>query len=248
VRWNLDQRLIPEAVLQTIAETRDSFAWQLRLHPVQKIGPLFKKHRAFLEKVSAANPIVLSRVTPHVSMASMTAYEAAAVGVPTLLLCPTLVGGELHEDTFLDLVDPGVAQKRSYEQPEIIEWIENESNIKVRPQLVNENSQPVSSALISIFQSWHLDSLRALNELDRDTSISFRNIAPTEIQYCVFMAWVGIADLGIGNFAAMAKMVELLGNDVTRVENPNQLRDDSHVILPGVGAFDYRMYSTPALP
>lgn len=53
------------------------------------------------------------------------------------------------------------------------------------------------------------------------------------------MARVGITDLGIGNFSAMAKMVELLGNEAIRVENPNQLRDVSHVILPGVGAFDY---------
>lgn len=53
------------------------------------------------------------------------------------------------------------------------------------------------------------------------------------------MASVGITDLGIGNFSAMAKMVEHLGHDVIRIDNPNQLRGVSHVILPGVGAFDY---------
>lgn len=50
---------------------------------------------------------------------------------------------------------------------------------------------------------------------------------------------VGIADLGIGNFAAMAKMVAQLGGDPRRMTAPNELAQASHVILPGVGAFDY---------
>ncbi len=50
---------------------------------------------------------------------------------------------------------------------------------------------------------------------------------------------VGIADLGIGNFAAMMKMVAQLGGDPRRVTSPEDLRAASHVILPGVGAFDY---------
>jgi len=147
----LTNGLIPEAVLQTIAETSDSIDWLIRLHPVQKTGPLFRKHRAFLDRVSAANPnvdwewasstplpIVLSKVTHHVSMSSMTAYEAAAVGVPSLLLCPTLAGGGLNEEMFLDLVERGVAQKRSCERPEIIEWVDNQSSIKRQLTLINK--------------------------------------------------------------------------------------------------------------
>lgn len=147
----LTNGLIPEAVLQTIAETWDSFDWLLRMHPAQKTGRLFRKQRAFLDRVAVANPnvdwewassaplpIVLSQVTHHVTMSSMTAYEAAAVNVPTLLLCPTLVGGGLYEDMFLDLVDQGVAQKRSCEKPEIIEWVDNESSIKRQHTLGNK--------------------------------------------------------------------------------------------------------------
>lgn len=52
---------------------------------------------------------------------------------------------------------------------------------------------------------------------------------------------VGMADLGIGNFAAMAKMVNQLGGDARRMTSPSELRDASRVILPGVGAFDYAM-------
>ena len=50
---------------------------------------------------------------------------------------------------------------------------------------------------------------------------------------------VGIADLGIGNFASMAKMVAQLGGDPRRLTSPHELAKVSHVILPGVGAFDY---------
>ena len=52
-------------------------------------------------------------------------------------------------------------------------------------------------------------------------------------------ARVAIADLGIGNFAALAKMVERLGASARRVADPSGLADASHVILPGVGAFDF---------
>ncbi len=50
---------------------------------------------------------------------------------------------------------------------------------------------------------------------------------------------VGIADLGIGNFAAMAKMVNQLGGDARRMSTPAELIAASHIILPGVGAFEY---------
>ena len=50
---------------------------------------------------------------------------------------------------------------------------------------------------------------------------------------------VGIADLGIGNFAAMAKMIAQLGGDPRRLTSPSEMLSASHLILPGVGAFDY---------
>ena len=50
---------------------------------------------------------------------------------------------------------------------------------------------------------------------------------------------VGIADLGIGNFAAMAKMVAQLDGDPRRMTSPSELADAERIILPGVGAFSY---------
>ena len=50
---------------------------------------------------------------------------------------------------------------------------------------------------------------------------------------------VGIADLGIGNFAAMEKMVAQVGGSPRRLTSPDDLGDLDRLILPGVGAFDY---------
>lgn len=52
-------------------------------------------------------------------------------------------------------------------------------------------------------------------------------------------ARVAVADLGIGNFAALAKMIARFGADVRRVDTPSGLSGATHVVLPGVGAFDY---------
>jgi glutamine amidotransferase len=53
------------------------------------------------------------------------------------------------------------------------------------------------------------------------------------------MVTVGIVDLGIGNFSAMAKMVRELDGDPRRLTDPVELGTATHIILPGVGAFDY---------
>jgi len=50
---------------------------------------------------------------------------------------------------------------------------------------------------------------------------------------------VAIVDLGIGNFGSMAHMLTRVGVPSERITEPSQLDSASHVILPGVGAFDY---------
>lgn len=50
---------------------------------------------------------------------------------------------------------------------------------------------------------------------------------------------IGIADLGIGNFAAMAKMLNQLGVEARRIDDPAAMASVDRLVLPGVGAFDY---------
>ena len=52
---------------------------------------------------------------------------------------------------------------------------------------------------------------------------------------------IGIIDYGLGNVKAFANVYKNLNLPVTVVKQPNDLKNVSKVILPGVGAFDYAM-------
>jgi glutamine amidotransferase len=48
---------------------------------------------------------------------------------------------------------------------------------------------------------------------------------------------VGIIDYGMGNLLSVFKAFEFVGADVEVFNNPNQMHNYSHLVLPGVGAF-----------
>ena len=54
---------------------------------------------------------------------------------------------------------------------------------------------------------------------------------------------VGIVDCGMGNLQSVYNAFEVLGYDVIIHNRPDDLRDSSHIILPGVGAFPDQMRS-----
>ena len=63
-----------------------------------------------------------------------------------------------------------------------------------------------------------------------------------------FIYWRGTAlihiiDAGIGNYNSVANMLDFPELDNEVVRNPDKAANASHVILPGVGAFDYGMKS-----
>lgn len=55
------------------------------------------------------------------------------------------------------------------------------------------------------------------------------------------MTFVSVVDAGIGNFMAVNNMLRRVGLNSKVVNNPNQLAEATHVILPGVGSFDGAM-------
>ena len=129
--------LLPDSILDLIADTVQSHYWLLRLHPVQASGSISRRHRKFLRQVAKANPnvdwewatsvplpVALAQTTHHITMSSMTTYEASALGIPSLLLCPTLNSGEVNSSLFQDLIDKGLAQKRRLEDPNLLNWLE----------------------------------------------------------------------------------------------------------------------------
>lgn len=52
---------------------------------------------------------------------------------------------------------------------------------------------------------------------------------------------IAIVNYGVGNVRAFANIYERLGMPATVVDTPEQLAAATHVILPGVGAFDWAM-------
>ncbi|GER68082.1 imidazole glycerol phosphate synthase subunit HisH [Weizmannia acidilactici] len=48
---------------------------------------------------------------------------------------------------------------------------------------------------------------------------------------------IAIVDYGMGNIASASNAFRTLGYDVVVTDDPEQLNDASHIILPGVGAF-----------
>jgi hypothetical protein len=58
-------------------------------------------------------------------MVSMTAYEAASMGVKSLLLCPTLKAGCENANFFSDLERAGYVVKVDSNENYIKEWVTN---------------------------------------------------------------------------------------------------------------------------
>lgn len=54
---------------------------------------------------------------------------------------------------------------------------------------------------------------------------------------------ITVANVGLGNFASVANMYKFLEIDVQIIEDPQTITEVTHLILPGVGAFDPAMRS-----
>ena len=116
--------VIPEAIIDSISDTQDDVFWFLRLHQQQRMKAFrYRRHRrmvnSIVSKFKNTESLLSSQCklngllrecTGHITMCSMTSYEAAYMGVPTLLLCPTLGYGKEYEHKFSDLKDEGYAE------------------------------------------------------------------------------------------------------------------------------------------
>lgn len=52
---------------------------------------------------------------------------------------------------------------------------------------------------------------------------------------------IGIVDYGVGNIQAFMTMFKRLGMEATRARTVDELQGTTHLVLPGVGAFDHAM-------
>ncbi len=158
----VENGLFPEILEDVIAQTEEEVFWFFRFHPVQLRG---KKYQRLIDYVEAFGevhkntewrwastmplPAVLKTCTCSISMSSMSAYDAAYMGVPTLMLCPTVRSGAIHQDWFSDLENLGYVKKTVASVGEIRDWLTTAGTLS---PLMNdpENEQGWDDAVVQI--------------------------------------------------------------------------------------------------
>ena len=148
----LSNGLFYDELEEVIRETNKKIFWHFRFHPVQylqmnKYKQLFDFMDEFVQKHENCGwkestyiplPSVLSRCSGHITMSSMTTYEAAYLGISTLALCPSLRENGVYEEFFNDLVKKEYLIKRASNANFILDWVNNVE--KMSPMLKEINS------------------------------------------------------------------------------------------------------------
>lgn len=159
LQWGYDgerdtlSNIIPNGILhpaleEAMARAGDSLRFLIRMHPIQMNKPGYGHHRSYIQSLAgrlpnvewerATNeplPVLLDEVCAHITMSSSSVGEAAAAGVPSLTLCPTLHPGGAHHGYFRELAAEGLVTFGKPEADSILAWIgENASRVAAPPQ------------------------------------------------------------------------------------------------------------------
>jgi len=149
----LNNGLFFEEIESIIKETKDSIFWRFRFHPVQyrqqkKYKKLFNivdnfikefKNCEWKESTFLPLPSILGTCDGHITMSSMSSYEAAYLGIRTLALCPTLQKGGIYENMFEDLVKKGYLVKEKPNKVKICNWINALTRLEPLLQFSNQD-------------------------------------------------------------------------------------------------------------
>lgn len=122
--------------------------WHFRFHPVQLRMKRYKKLLDFMddfvllhhnvEWVEATRvpfPVIAMHCVGNISLSSMSCYDAASMGVPSLMLCPTVQKGGFYQDYFIDLENEGYVTKAKVNKEKIRNWVYQAH--KLKPRLSN---------------------------------------------------------------------------------------------------------------
>jgi hypothetical protein len=150
----LKNGIIHEELMKTIEETQSEVYWLLRLHPVQLILPRYKYQKLLLDDIvkrfsncdwkrssELPLPLLLKYVNGHISMASMTAYDAALMGIRSLMLCPTLKANGMNSLIMADLRDSEFVQLGDFSAKNIKDWVLNVRKADMTYQNFNEEKK-----------------------------------------------------------------------------------------------------------
>lgn len=136
--------------IEQIVKEEDEVLFRFRFHPVQlkrkKYRYLVQFMDFFVEKHPNTEwressflpyPSIVKSCDGNISMSSMSCYDAATIGVPSLMLCPTVQPGGVYEDWFEDLVKEGYVVKAKASYDYLNRWVKGIS--KLQPRITNLN-------------------------------------------------------------------------------------------------------------
>lgn len=142
----LPNGLFPPSIAMAVQATKATHFWCFRFHPVhflEKEGrykPLFKYMDDFCARNENAEWRVSSESSlyplfevadAHITMFSMMCYEAAMLGVPSLMLLPTSLKG--WRDYLDELRLEGYMQRVEGSEDEVLQWLRAAKKLPPRP-------------------------------------------------------------------------------------------------------------------
>ena len=84
-------------------------------------------------------PSIAMHCAGNIGMSSMSCYDAAAVGLPSLMLCPTVQHGGACGSLFADLEKEGYVKKASVSVAGLERWLDDVEQLP--PRLSNLNDE-----------------------------------------------------------------------------------------------------------
>jgi hypothetical protein len=148
LQWGYDgdrdslSNIIPNGILHPALEAAfaapesKDIRFLVRMHPIQMTKPGYRHHLRYIQKLAERlpnveyaeasarpMPLLLDEVDAHITMSSASVGNAAAVGVQSLALCPTLHEGGAHFGFFRELEASGMVTFGSLDTAAILSWI-----------------------------------------------------------------------------------------------------------------------------
>jgi len=134
----LQNGLFYEEIADLISQTHNEIFWYFRFHPVQLRQKKYKHLLSYMDSFVNRNPncewrissrlplpSILMNCDGNITMSSMSCYDAASMGVNSLILCPSMQGKGRWANYFSDLVEEGYVVKDLIDTERIYEWVTN---------------------------------------------------------------------------------------------------------------------------
>lgn len=140
----LENGLFP-AELAELVEEETNINWHFRLHPLHLRQRKYVALLSYMDRFTTKNknsewrtastkpfPCIAMHCDANIGMSSGACYDAAAMGLRSLMLCPSIQNGSKYATRFQDLVREGYVTKCSINKTDIKTWAQNTRKTKPR--------------------------------------------------------------------------------------------------------------------